>query len=81
MSYTVRLRTTAFLQAVRSARMHSDYALTQAMELNRSTVTRVIKGQLNPGPAFIGGALSALNKQFDDLFEVVHLPQPGKTDS
>ncbi|WP_338019519.1 hypothetical protein [Saccharothrix deserti] len=44
-------------------------------------MTRVIKGQLNPGPAFIGGALSALNKQFDDLFEVVHLPQPGKTDS
>ncbi|WP_447005150.1 transcriptional regulator [Saccharothrix isguenensis] len=66
---------------MRSARLHSDYALAKAMGLDRSTVGRVIKGQLQPGPAFIGGALSALDRQFDDLFEVVEVSRPRTTDS
>ncbi|QFZ16943.1 helix-turn-helix domain-containing protein [Saccharothrix syringae] len=71
MSHTIKLRTFEFVQAARSARLHSDYALARAMGVNRSTVTRVIRGELQPGPAFIGGALTALDGQFDDLFEVV----------
>ncbi|MFD7652872.1 helix-turn-helix domain-containing protein [Actinosynnema sp. NPDC059797] len=81
MSYTIRLRTCEFVQAARLARLHSDYALARRMEVNRSTVTRVLKGDLQPGPAFVGGALAALGKQFDDLFEVVRVARPGRGSS
>lgn len=71
MPHTILLRTTAFAKAARLAGFSSDYALANAMDLNRSTVTRVRKGDLNPGPAFIGGALTALAPMlFDDLFEI-----------
>ncbi|QFZ16579.1 hypothetical protein [Saccharothrix syringae] len=72
MPHTIKLRTTAFTKAVQLAGFQSDYALARAMGVNRSTVTRVLSGMLQPGPAFIGGALIALAPmQFDDLFEVV----------
>ncbi|MBB4966705.1 transcriptional regulator [Saccharothrix violaceirubra] len=62
----------AFDKATKLAGYRSDYALSQAMDVNRSTVTRVRAGELQPGRAFIGGALVALAPmQFDDLFEVV----------
>ncbi|GAA3881805.1 hypothetical protein GCM10022243_52950 [Saccharothrix violaceirubra] len=74
MAHTIRLRGGAFTKAVQLAGFGSDYALSKAMEVNRSTVTRVRSGELQPGPAFIAGALVALSPmQFDDLFEVVHL--------
>ncbi|XVV04052.1 hypothetical protein ACQPW3_01070 [Actinosynnema sp. CA-248983] len=41
----------------------------------------MIKGELQPGPAFIGGALRALGRQFDDLFEVVEARRRQKNDS
>lgn len=72
MSKTIRLRTEKFRKAALLAGYHSSYALAKAMEVERSTVTRVLNGSLQPGPAFIGGALTALEPmQFDDLFEVV----------
>lgn len=72
MPYTVELRTEAFTKAARLAGHTSHYALARAMEVNRSTVTRVLRGQLQPGSAFIAGALTALAPmQFHDLFEVV----------
>lgn len=73
-SYTVKLRGEVFLKAARLAGYPSDYALARAMGVNRSTMTRVLKGSLQPGPAFIGGALIALDPMgFNDLFEVVRL--------
>ncbi|WP_433274668.1 transcriptional regulator [Actinosynnema sp. CS-041913] len=75
MSYTVRLRVKAFGKAALLAGFPSDYALGQAMGLNRSTVKRVRAGELQPGPAFIGGALTALAPmEFHDLFEIVRVP-------
>lgn len=71
MSYTVELRKVEFVQAVRHAKFSSDYALARAMGVNRSTVTRVIKGDLRPGPAFIAGALTALHADFLNLFKIV----------
>ncbi|WP_433268058.1 transcriptional regulator [Actinosynnema sp. CS-041913] len=72
MPKTIRLRTKAFAKAALLAGYPSDYALAKAMEVNRSTVGRVLSGELRPGPAFIGGALTALAPmQFDDLFEIV----------
>jgi hypothetical protein len=72
MPNTIKLRTDAFAKAARLAGFRSDYALAKAMDVNRSTVARVLSGDLQPGPAFIGGALTALAPmQFDDLFEIV----------
>jgi DNA-binding XRE family transcriptional regulator len=72
MQHTVKLRTDAFTKVTNLAGFRSDYALAKAMGVNRSTVARVTSGELQPGPAFIGGALVALfPMQFDDLFEVV----------
>ncbi|GAA3863211.1 hypothetical protein GCM10022243_32170 [Saccharothrix violaceirubra] len=71
MSYTVRLRRDLFAKARNLAGLKSDCALARAMKLNRSTVTRVRSGQLQPGRAFIGGALVALAPfDFHDLFEI-----------
>ncbi|MFC6089693.1 transcriptional regulator [Saccharothrix lopnurensis] len=73
MPHTIRLRAELFTKAMRLAGFRSDYALARAMDLNRSTVTRVLTGQLNPGPAFIAGALTALTPMtFTDLFHVIH---------
>ncbi|WP_158854419.1 transcriptional regulator [Saccharothrix deserti] len=72
MPYTIRLRTDAFTKAARLAGFRSAYALAKAMQVNRSTVARVLAGELQPGPAFIGGALLVLAPmQFHDLFDVV----------
>ena len=72
MPNTIKLRTDVFAKAARLAGFRSDYALAKAMDVNRSTVARVLSGELQPGPAFIGGALTALAPmQFDDLFEIV----------
>nr|WP_073889505.1 transcriptional regulator [Saccharothrix sp. CB00851] len=70
--YTVELRTDQFSKAVALAGFKSDYALAKQMHVARSTVMRVCAGHLKPGPAFIGGALTALAPMsFEDLFEVV----------
>ena len=77
-SYTVKLRFDIFTKAARLAGYRSDYSAAKAMGLNRSTVARVMAGELQPGTTFIAGALVALTPmQFDDLFEVV--PKPTGT--
>ncbi|GAA3853751.1 hypothetical protein GCM10022243_19200 [Saccharothrix violaceirubra] len=75
MPHTIRLLTNIFARTAQLAGFHSDYGLAKAMGVNRSTVARVVSGDLQPGPAFIGGALVALAPmQFDDLFEVAPAP-------
>jgi hypothetical protein len=49
--------------------------LTATIGVNRSTVGRVLSGDLRSGSAFIAGALIALHPMaFDDLFQVVTTP-------
>ncbi|GGP72717.1 hypothetical protein [Saccharothrix coeruleofusca] len=70
--FTIRLRRSDFLAAMADAGLHSEYALAKAMGINRSTVSRVLDGSLQPGAAFIGGALAALpTSTFETLFQVV----------
>lgn len=78
MAHTVRLRTEAFVKAAKLAGFQSDYSLARAMDVNRSTVTRVITGRLQPGPTFIGSALTVLSPMaFNDLFDIVRTdPKP-----
>jgi hypothetical protein len=79
MSFTVRLRGDAFAKIVRLAGFPSDYALAKRMQVNRSTVARVVAGDLQPGPAFIGGALTALAPMgFEDILEVVEARSAGE---
>lgn len=71
--YTVRLRVAEFQRAARRSALTSDYALAPAMGVNRSTISRVLTGELRPGAAFIAGALAAfapIEVRFEDLFEV-----------
>jgi hypothetical protein len=72
MPFTVRLRFKRFSNAAQLAGLLSSYALAKKMEVNRSTVARVVSGEQQPGPTFIAGALTALAPmEFDDLFEIV----------
>jgi hypothetical protein len=77
-SYTVKLRFDVFAKAATLAGHRSASSAAKAMGLNRSTIARVMAGELQPGTTFIAGALVALTPmQFDDLFEVV--PKPAET--
>lgn len=72
MGYTVELQVEEFSKLVKLAGFRSDYALAKKMEVNRSTVARVVAGELSPGPAFIGGALAALAPvDFSNIFRIV----------
>ncbi len=73
----MRLRTSAFGKAATLAGFRADYRLAQVMEVNQSTVTRVVVGSLQPGPTFISRALTALAPlDFANLFEVARRPRP-----
>ncbi|MGM1058468.1 transcriptional regulator [Saccharothrix sp. Mg75] len=72
---TVKLRVFAFTAAAKAAGYRSDYALAHAMHVHRSTISRVVSGQLIPGPAFIAAALTLLSPaNFEDLFEIITGP-------
>ncbi|MFE9751390.1 transcriptional regulator [Saccharothrix saharensis] len=74
MPFTIRLDLESFTQAAALAGFTSEHALAKRMDVHRSTVSRVLKGELQPGPAFVAGALIALSPhQFADLFTIVHL--------
>jgi transcriptional regulator with XRE-family HTH domain len=74
-TYNIALRTEVFTKAARLAGFRSDYKLAKAMGVNRSTVARVLSGDLRPGAAFIAGTLTTLSPmQFDDLFQVTTNP-------
>lgn len=76
MPHAIQLRDEEFARVSRLAGYKSDYALAKAMDVNRSTVTRVLTGELQPGPAFIGGALTALHPlKFEDIFKVITVSQ------
>ena len=71
MPQKIKVRRAAFAVARAAAGYRSDYSLAKAMQVARSTVGRVLEGDIRPGAAFIGGALAALPEQkFEDLFEV-----------
>ncbi|WP_158852333.1 transcriptional regulator [Saccharothrix deserti] len=69
----MKLRVAEFQRSARRSALTSDYLLAPAMGVNRSTISRVLTGELRPGAAFIAGALAAfapLEVRFEDLFEV-----------
>ncbi len=86
MAKSVKVSVEAFRTAAKEMGYPSDYRLAKDMEIARSTLQRVLTGELQPGPGFIAGALTALpHKGFDDLFVIVSVyrspicrPQPAR---
>lgn len=68
--YRIKLRRAELDQARKAAGLDSDYALARAIGVNRSTVARVLAGDLQPGAAFIAGVV-AVFARFDRYFEVL----------
>lgn len=67
-SASIRLRRDV-VQALREARgLGSDTALAQAMGVNRSSVSRVLRGVSQPGPRFIAHLCVALGAPMHELF-------------
>lgn len=80
MPNTVMLRTEIFTKAMVLAGFRSDYGLAKAMGINRSTVARVVNGELRPGAVFIASALTVLAPmEFKDLFDIVPLAEATLT--
>jgi hypothetical protein len=72
--YTVKVRVVTFDRYMRLAKFDSIYALADVMGVHRSTIGRVMEGRLQPGAAFIAGALTAFSPaSFTELFEVVEV--------
>ncbi|MFT7836952.1 helix-turn-helix transcriptional regulator [Saccharothrix sp. BKS2] len=68
--YRIRLRRDELDRACEAAGLNSAYALARVIGMNRSTVTRILAGDLQPGAAFIAGVV-AVFARFDRYFEVV----------
>jgi len=68
----IRLRAEQFRQHARRQGLKSDSASAAYLGMNRSTVRRVLNGEITPGERMIAAALAAFPElTFDDLFEVV----------
>lgn len=69
---TVRLRTGQFRRHAEQAGLASDNAIALALGVNRTTVMRLLAGDITPGPRVIGSVLLTWpEKRFEDFFEAV----------
>lgn len=67
---TLRLRHDV-VKALRELRdLESDKALADAMGVNQSSVSRVLRGISQPGPRFIAGLCTALETPMNKLFVI-----------
>lgn len=78
MTATLRLRADRLTRRRRLAGLQSDAVLADRMGVNRTSVTRVLSGEQQPGQRFIAALCTALAADLDELFEVV--PE-GDTDA
>ena len=76
MTATLRLKI-EMLRKIRAWKgIKTDAALAEAMGIDAGNLSRVLRGQQQPGPKFIAALCSALDAELDDLFEVVDVPEP-----
>ena len=67
---TIRLRM-HIIEVLRETKgLESDQDLADAMHINRSSLSRVMRGVSQPGPKFIAGLCTALEAPFPSLFEI-----------
>lgn len=70
-SATLQLRADKLAKIRRWAGLDTDAALADRMGVSAASVSRVLSGKQQPGPAFIAALCSSLEADLDDLFEVV----------
>ncbi len=70
-AHTLRLRDDALRPAMKQAGIEKISTLQAQMGMSRYGLDRVIVHRKTPGPRFIGSLCVALDKAFDDLFEIV----------
>lgn len=68
MPFTLRANTDQFEQ-IRDGRHYSAFA--SELAVHQSTLTRVLRQGVAPGPKFVAQALHVLPYRFDQLFHVV----------
>lgn len=66
--FTIRANSQRF-EELRKGRDYSTFA--RDLNVHQSTLTRIVKNGVAPGPRFIAQALQALPYAFDSLFDVV----------
>lgn len=72
MTATIRLRETQLLKYMGMSNLDTKRDLARRMNVNESTVSRVLLGHTAPGEQFIAALLKAFpHLDFYDLFEVV----------
>lgn len=67
---TVRLRTDEFDRLTAERGLTSDYKRSRAAGLSHSTLSRVRRGEQQPGRVFIAAVTGLLGVPFERLFEV-----------
>lgn len=70
-AHTLRLRDDALRPAMRQAGIEKISTLQARMGMSRYGLDRVIVHRKTPGPRFVASLCVALDKTFDDLFEIV----------
>lgn len=74
MAARIRLRTGQFRKYCNLAGLKTDQAKADAIGVNASTLSRILRGDTAPGERFIAGVLHAFadyELDFADLFEVI----------
>lgn len=68
---TLRLRTDQLAKIRRWKGIATDAQLAAVMKIDAGNLSRVLKGNQQPGPKFIAALCHALDAELGDLFEVV----------
>ena len=71
---TVRLRTSQFRRYAKEAHgLSTDIEIAERAGLARTTVFRLLRGDVSPGERIIATLLTAFpDRHFEDIFEVTH---------
>ena len=54
-----------------------DKDLASALQVSKSTVSRIVRGEAAPGTAFIAAALKTFPVKFEDIFVIVERRDPA----
>lgn len=73
MTATLRLKADVLGNYRRLAGLKTDAALAARMGIDPGNLSRVLKGNQQPGPKFIAALCAAFEAQLEELFEVVNL--------
>lgn len=77
MTATLRLKVEQLAKIRRWKDLKTDAALAGLMGIDAGNLSRVLRGQQQPGPKFIAALCVALDADLEDLFEVVDLEAAG----